>query len=95
MNVKAIIALVCGILAVILSLVATSTVLFIVALVLGILGIIFGAMGMKEAKATGTGKGLAVAGLVCGIIGTVVCAIMFACVVWAATTIAGALGSLA
>ena len=52
-------------------------------------------MGMKEAKASGTGKGLAVAGLVCGIIGTVVCAIMFACVVWAATTIAGALGSLA
>ena len=80
MNVKAIIALVCGILAVILSLVATSTVLFIVALVLGILGIIFGAMGMKEAKATGKGKGLAVAGLVCGIVGTAVCAIMFACV---------------
>ena len=95
MNVKAIIALVCGVLAVILSLIATSTVLFIVALVLGILGIIFGAMGMKEAKASGTGKGLAVAGLVCGIIGTVVCAIMFACVVWAATTIAGALGSRA
>lgn len=95
MNVKAIIALVCGILAVILSLIATSTVLFIVALVLGILGIIFGAMGMKEAKASGTGKGLAVAGLVCGIIGTVVCAIMFACVVCAATAIAGALGSLA
>ena len=59
------------------------------------LGIVFGAMGMKEAKASGTGKGLAVAGLVCGIIGTVVCAIMFACVVCAATAIAGALGSLA
>ena len=47
---------------------------------LGIVGIVFGALGMKEAKATGTGKGLAVAGLVCGIVGTAVCAIMFACV---------------
>lgn len=80
MNVKGIIALVCGILAVVLSFVASEIWLFVVALVLGIVGIVFGALGMKEAKATGTGKGLAVAGLVCGIVGTAVCAIMFACV---------------
>ena len=94
MNVKGIIALVCGILAVVLSFVASEIWLFVVALVLGIVGIVFGALGMKEAKATGTGKGLAVAGLVCGIIGTVVCAIMFACVVCATATVLGALGSL-
>ena len=79
MNIKAIIALVCGVLAVVLSFVSSAIWLFIVALVLGIAGIIFGALGMKEAKASGTGKGLAVAGLVCGIVGTALCAILLAC----------------
>lgn len=87
MNVKGIIALVCGILAVVLSFVSSAIWLFVVALVLGIVGIVFGALGIKEAKATGKGKGLAVAGLVCGIVGTAVCAIMFACVGCAAATV--------
>lgn len=52
-----------------------------VAWVFGILGIAFGAVGMKKAKATGNGHGLSVAGLVLGIIGTVVGLTGFICIV--------------
>lgn len=52
-----------------------------VAWVFGILGIAFGALGMKKAKATGNGHGLSVAGLVLGIIGTVVGLTGFICIV--------------
>lgn len=38
-------------------------------LVLSIIGIVCGAKGMEAAKRTNSGKGLAVAGLVCGIVG--------------------------
>lgn len=44
----------------------------LLALQLGILGIVFGAVGMKKASQLRQPKGLAVAGLVCGIIGTVI-----------------------
>jgi hypothetical protein len=37
--------------------------------VLAILGIIFGAVGMNKANKVGRGKGLAVAGLICGVLG--------------------------
>jgi hypothetical protein len=37
--------------------------------VLAILGIIFGGVGMSKANKVGRGKGLAIAGLVCGVIG--------------------------
>ena len=33
--------------------------------------VVFGAVGMKQAQASGQGKGLAIAGLVCGIVGAV------------------------
>ena len=58
-------------------------------LVLAILGIIFGALGMKKAKlAGGEGKGLAVAGLVLGIIGTAFGAIGVICIACAAAAVA-------
>ena len=38
--------------------------------VLGLLGIIFGALGISRGNKVGTGKGMALAGLICGIIGS-------------------------
>ena len=61
-------ALVCGILGIIGGFIPVVSYF---TLVLAILGIVFGSKGMKIAKATGEGKGLATAGLVLGIIGTV------------------------
>ena len=61
-------ALVCGILGIIG---AWIPVVCYFTLVLAILGIAFGVSGMKNARVNGgQGKGLATAGLVCGIIGT-------------------------
>ena len=74
-------ALVCGILGIIGS---WFPVVRYFTLVLAILGIVFGAKGMKNAKATGEGKGLAVAGLVLGIIGTSLGALGVLCVMCAA-----------
>lgn len=71
MNVKSIIALVCGLVGLILSFFTSSVAVPVIALVLAVIGIVFGALGMKESKTTGNGHGLAVAGLVLGIIGTV------------------------
>ncbi len=71
-------ALVCGIIGIVGGWIPGVT---YVALPLAILGIIFGVIGMKKAKASGESKGLAVAGLVCGIIGTVFAVIGLICVV--------------
>lgn len=92
-NTLAVGALVCGILAVILSLIWTIYTC-VIALVLGIVGIVLGAKGMKLSKTTGTGHGLAVGGLVCGIIGTVFAFAVFACVAAALCVYSSAVGSL-
>lgn len=47
------------------------TAIVIIGLILSICGIILGAIGMKKAKDYGESKGLAIAGLICGIVGTV------------------------
>ncbi|MGN0601084.1 MAG: DUF4190 domain-containing protein [Oscillospiraceae bacterium] len=70
-NVKSIVALVCGLLGVVGSFFTAHPAIPLISLALAIIGIVFGALGMKESKATGSGHGLAVAGLVLGIIGTV------------------------
>ena len=57
------------------------------ALILSILGIVFGAKGSKIAKETGEGKGLATAGLVLGIIGTVLGGIGVLCATCALCTV--------
>lgn len=80
-------ALVCGILGIIGSFIP---IVMYFTLVLAILGIVFGAKGMKIAKATGQGKGLATAGLVLGIIGTSFAALGVLC----AIALAGAISSL-
>ena len=73
-NAFSITALVCGILGVIGAFIPFVT---YVAWLIGILGIVFGALGMKRSKETNTGFGLAVAGLVLGIIGAVIGSIGF------------------
>ncbi len=80
-NGKALVAMICGIIGVIGGfLPATWGVLPpIITLVCAILGIVFGAKGMKVAKVTGTGKGMAVTGLVLGIIGTIFSAVGLIC----------------
>ena len=77
-NAFSIVALVCGLLAVIGAFIPFIT---YVAWIVGVLGIIFGALGMKRSKETNTGHGLAVAGLVLGIIGTVIGFLGFICIV--------------
>ncbi len=78
-------ALICGIIGVGGLCISTDNatlnlILTIVVFVCALLGIIFGAKGMKIAKETGKGKGLAVAGLVCGIVGTACAGIAVLCV---------------
>ena len=77
-NPFSIIAIVCGILATIGAFIPIIT---WVAWIIGVFGIVFGALGMKKAKETNTGHGLSVAGLVLGIIGTVIGFIGFLCIV--------------
>lgn len=78
---KSIVALVCGILGIIggwIPVVQYFT------FVLAIVGLVFGALALKD-KPQGNDKGIAVAGLVCGIVGTVfgligvLCAVCVAC----------------
>jgi hypothetical protein len=76
----AIAALVCGIVGIVLGWVPGVN---YIALILGILGIVFGALARKNAPADK--KGLATAGLVLGIIGTVCAGIgVIACTLCAA-----------
>ena len=84
-------ALVCGIVGIIGSFFTVIPAIAIIALIIAIAGIILGAIGMKNANENnGSGKGLAIAGLVCGIIGTVFCfgaVICWACVACSAANI--------
>ncbi|MCH5279348.1 MAG: DUF4190 domain-containing protein [Christensenellaceae bacterium] len=86
-NGMSIAALVCGILGIVGSWIP---VVCYFTFVLAILGIVFGVKGMKKAKETGTGKGLAVAGLVCGIVGTAIGALGILCIICAASCAAAA-----
>lgn len=84
-NGMAIAALVCGILCIIgawIPVVSYFTV------VLAVLGIVFGVKGQKIAKELNSGKGLATAGLVLGIIGAAFAAIGIICAVACAGAIA-------
>ncbi len=89
-----IVALVCGIVGIVFA--WWGLVLSIIAFICSIVGIVFGAIGMKKAKAENAPKGLAVAGLVCGIVGTalafigVICA---ACVICAGNAIVNSANS--
>lgn len=87
-NPMAIGALVCGIIGVVFCWFGWFS---FAALVLSIVGIILGAKGMQVAKTTNSGKGLAIAGLVCGIVGTalsLIAVICYICVLSAANDLA-------
>ncbi len=86
-NKMSIAALVCGILGIVGSFIP---VISYFTLVLAILGIVFGSKGMKIAKITGQGQGLATAGLVLGIIGTAFGVIGVLCIICAAGAMAAA-----
>lgn len=90
-NSFAIAALVCGILGIVG---AWIPVVNYFTLVLAILGIVFGVKGMKIAKQTGTGKGLAVAGLVCGIVSTAFAVIAVLCAICVMATAGAAINSV-
>ena len=81
-----IIALVCGIIGV--TCCWWGLVISIIAFVCAIAGIIFGAIGMKKAKAENAPKGLAVAGLVCGIVGAALALIGVICAACAIAALA-------
>jgi hypothetical protein len=82
----AVAALVCGIIGIVLGWYPGVN---YIALILAILGIVFGALALKNAPADK--KGLATAGLVLGIIGTVCAGIgVIACTLCAAAGLAGA-----
>lgn len=84
-------ALVCGILGIVGSFIP---IVCYFTFVLSILGIIFGAIGMKKAKEAGGSKGLAIAGLVLGIIGAAFGLVGVICVICATCVITSAGGSL-
>lgn len=89
-----IIALVCGIVGIVGSFI--PGVVYIAPLC-AIAGIVFGALALKSIKASGNtdGKGLAVGGLVCGIVSTALSVLMLACALCALCALGGALGELA
>lgn len=83
-------ALVLGILSIILFWVPYAN---YVILVLSILGVVFGAKGMKD-NATGSGHGLAIAGLVLSIIGLCFCVVGVICSICSCAALCSAANSL-
>ena len=71
-------ALVCGIIGIIGSFIPYVV---YASIIFAILAVIFGSKGMKQAKETGNGKGLAVAGLVLGIISLAFTVIAIICAI--------------
>ncbi|MBP2001235.1 hypothetical protein J2Z69_002278 [Paenibacillus shirakamiensis] len=80
-NSKAIPALVLGILAVVIP---------YIGLIIGIIAIVFARLSLKEIRATGEqGKGMSIAGLVCGIVGTAMYAIILVILIIAVLFVSG------
>ena len=84
-------ALVCGILGIVGSFIP---VVCYFTTVLAILGIIFGVMGKKRADAANSGKGLATAGLVLGIIGVAFAVVGLICAIACAGIVGSSLAEL-
>jgi TM2 domain-containing membrane protein YozV len=53
----------------------------------GVLAIVFGILGLKKANEVGTGKGMAIAGMVLGIIGTIVSVLIFVFIIAAGDSV--------
>jgi len=87
---KAIVALVCGILGIVGGYIPGVQ---YVTGILAIIGIVFGALALKD-KPEGSDKGMAVAGLVCGIVAVALTIIAIACSICVAATIATGISQL-
>jgi hypothetical protein len=57
----------------------------------GVLAIVFGILGMKKAKETGVGKGMSIAGIVLGAVGTVLTIVLFFVFVIAADNVSNSI----
>jgi len=93
---QAVAGLVLSIIAVVLGVIPAGGITSIISLPVAIIGLVLAAVGGKKLKANGQGTGLATAGLVLGIIGTVICGILFftcgICVLAAGGVVDGILG---
>ena len=78
-------ALVLGILSIVFLCLSWHPVFALIDLVLSIFAIVLGAVGMSRAKKSHASAGLAIAGLVCGIVGTVLSLGFLVC--WAACAV--------
>ncbi len=89
-----IVALVCGLVGIVGSFIPYVS---YVAPLAAIAGIVFGAIALKKIKESGSdeNKGLAIAGLVCGIVSTAISLIVVACTVCTLCTIGAAISGLA
>jgi hypothetical protein len=84
---------VCGIVAVVLCWIPFVD---YVSVVLGVLAIIFGALGLRNANAHGGGgRGLAITGIVTGIVAVVISILFLAVIYTAVTSINASVGTLA
>jgi hypothetical protein len=86
----AIAAGVCGIIAVVLCWIPFIDYLSIV---LGVLAIIFGVLGVRRADAYGSGRGMAITGIVCGSVGLAI-AFLFLLLIYAVVTTVTAIGDV-
>lgn len=87
----AIAAGVCGIIAVVLCWIP-----FIdyISIVLGVLAIIFGILGVRRADAYGSGKGMAITGIVCGSVGLAI-SLLFLLLIFAVVSSVNVIGGAA
>ena len=83
-NPMAIGALVCGIVSIVFCWFGWFS---FVALALSVVGIVLGIKGMSVAKTTNSEKGLAIAGLVCGIVGAALSLIAVISYIWLISTV--------
>jgi len=87
----AIAAGVCGIIAVVLCWIPFVD---YVSIVLGVLAIIFGILGVRRADAYGSGRGMAITGIVCGSVGLAI-AFLFLLLIYAVVTTVTGIGAVA
>ena len=87
-------ALVCGVVGIVGSFIPY---VYYVSGLIAIAGIVLGAVSLKKIKESGTddNKGLAIAGLVCGIVGVAIDIISVACAICAICAIGNAIGGMA
>jgi hypothetical protein len=85
----AIAAGVCGIVAVVLCWIPFVD---YVSIVLGVLAIIFGILGLRRADAYGSGRGMAITGIVCGAVGLAI-AFLFLLLIYAVVSTVTVIGA--